>query len=207
MSARTCPRPPPDRGAEQTAEVGAQPTRRAVRVDGQERRLAFGHVGEVDAGVGADEAVPGLGDEQLATATQDANRLGLDEALLGGGVLGIDGDELASALETIFWVTTTTSPSASAGPEGDAGARAAAMTAARSAPGVTSPMPSTGGWRAGRGSRAVTQRASSTAFATAAAATGESMMVGATTQRSPRLDGAGEGRVGAVDHERPTQGA
>ena len=57
---------------------------------GQQRGPAPLDVGQVDAGVGADEAVPGLGDDQVAAAAQDAHRLVVDQRLVGQRVVGVD---------------------------------------------------------------------------------------------------------------------
>ena len=62
----------------------------AVRVDREEGRLACSDVGEVHPGVRADEAVVGLGEEQLSPAAQDPAGLGLDQAAERVPVLGID---------------------------------------------------------------------------------------------------------------------
>ena len=76
------PRPPegvgdddPDVDAERVLQAGPDPPGRAVRVLGQQRRRAVRHVGQVDAGVGADEAVPGLADHEVAASAQDPHRL------------------------------------------------------------------------------------------------------------------------------------
>ena len=92
-------------------------------------------VGQVDAGVGADEPVPGLADDQVAAAAQRCAPTRPRRAPCApSGSSGSTATSLPSAFDTIFWVTTTTSPSASS-------AAAATMSAARSSPGRTSPMP------------------------------------------------------------------
>ena len=107
-------------------------------------------VGQVDPGVGADEAVAGLGDEQVAAAAQHPHRLRLDECRLRpSGSSGSIGTRRPSALDTIFWVTTTTSPS----DERDAacGDQPGQSRSPRSSPGRTSGMPGSGS--TGDGSR------------------------------------------------------
>ena len=59
----------------------SDPLRRPVWVSGQQGGLPVGHVGEIDAGVGADEAVRGLGDNEVAAPAKHTNRLALHEAL------------------------------------------------------------------------------------------------------------------------------
>ncbi len=86
-------------------------------------------VGQVHAGVGADEPVAGLGMTRASTT-----------ARWPCASLASTGTRRPSALDTTFWVTTTTSPSCSPTPPAVV---AAAMAPARSSPGRTSPMPST----------------------------------------------------------------
>ena len=96
-------------------EAVADAPGRAVGVVGQERGPALLDVGQVDAGVGAHEAVLRLADDEVAAAAQDAHRLALDERLVAAaGRRDRSATSLPSALDTIFWVTTTTSPSRSA---------------------------------------------------------------------------------------------
>ena len=63
--------------------AGPDTAGRAVRVLGEEGRRAYGHVGEVDASIGADEPVPGLADDEVTAAAEDADRLLLDQGGLG----------------------------------------------------------------------------------------------------------------------------
>ena len=62
---------------------------------GRSAAVAGGDVGEIDAGVRADEPVAGLGDEQVAAPAHDSHRLGLDEPAAGGQVGRIELDEAA----------------------------------------------------------------------------------------------------------------
>ncbi|MEZ5259726.1 MAG: hypothetical protein R2705_23445 [Ilumatobacteraceae bacterium] len=55
-------------------------------------------VREVDAGVGAHEPVPGLGDDEVPSATNDPARLLLDQVLAAAGILRIDRDQSALGL-------------------------------------------------------------------------------------------------------------
>ena len=91
-----------DDHADVDAEVGAQPVadapRRAVAVDGQQRGVARGHVRQVDARVGAHEAVRRLADDQVAAAAHDAHRFLLDQRLGRRRVFGIDGHQAALGL-------------------------------------------------------------------------------------------------------------
>ncbi len=136
---------------EQSTEGCADPPRRAVGIEGQQGRGARVDVGEVDAGVGTDEPVARLGDEQLVAAAQDPHRLGLDQGTFGSRIVRVDGHEPTLGLgdhllgdhhhvtvadpSTRIAVTTASAP---------ASARASARSAARSSPGRTSPMPVTG---------------------------------------------------------------
>ena len=98
----------PRRAAEPVADAAG----RAVAVLGQERGPALVDVGQVDAGVGADEPVLGLADDEVAPPAEDAHRLGLDDRPCGpAGRRGRSRTIAPSALDTTFWVTTTTSPS------------------------------------------------------------------------------------------------
>ena len=65
---------------------------RTVRVLGQQRRGPVRHVGEVDAGVGADEAVPRLADHQVTALAENAHRLLSHQGQLGRriGVIELD---------------------------------------------------------------------------------------------------------------------
>ena len=135
-----------------------------------------------------------------STRTDSASTSGL--WLVGSS--GSTGASRPSALDTIFWVTTTQSRSCS--PSGPA---AATMSPARSSPGRISPMPSMprisrlttarpcrgsqGSWCAvhaedlqAHGATAATVRR-----ARSAAAFGEDMIVGATTGRTPASATAG----------------
>src|SRR5207248_4644332 len=67
--------PPTGTGLDGIPDVAGRP----VGVDGQQGGHSLVDVRDVDAGVGADEAVRGLGDQQLVAAAQDAHRLPLDE--------------------------------------------------------------------------------------------------------------------------------
>ena len=98
---------------------------------------------EVDTAVGAHEAVAGLGDHQVAAATEDPRPpRPRRAALCDRGSSGSTSTSRPSALTTTFWVTTSTSPSAR-GPFGSA-AQASATTSPSWSPGRISPMPSTG---------------------------------------------------------------
>ncbi len=59
------------RGAQTVADAPG----RAIGVLGEQRRPAALDVGQVDSGVGADEAVAGLGDHEVAAAPQDSHGL------------------------------------------------------------------------------------------------------------------------------------
>jgi len=54
--------------AEGVAELSANTVRREVRIDGEQHRTGRTCVGAVDAGIGADKAVVGLGNYQVAPA-------------------------------------------------------------------------------------------------------------------------------------------
>ena len=71
---------------------------RAVGVERQQGGPAPLDVGQVDAGVGAHEAVAGLGHHQVAAPAQDAHRLVVDQRLVGERVVGIDRDQPALGL-------------------------------------------------------------------------------------------------------------
>ena len=75
-----------------------KPARRAVGILGQERGPTLGHVGKVDTGVGAHEPVPRLGHDEVTSAPQDADRLGLGQETLGVRVRGVDADHAALRL-------------------------------------------------------------------------------------------------------------
>ena len=105
--------------------------RRAERSEssGQQGGPAALDVGEVDAGVGADEAVAGLGHDRSPRRRRIAHRLLLHEPPCAtAGRRGRPRTRRPSALETTFWVTTTTSPSTQA-------RRARRSASARSSPG------------------------------------------------------------------------
>ena len=131
MTATSMPRAGPDAVAD--AAGGA------VGVLGQQGGPAGVDVGEVDAGVGAHEAVPGLADHQVASPAQDPHRLRPPHGHGPRVGRGRSATRRPSALDTTFWVTTTTSPSASA--VAGSAAAAATMMPARSSPGRISPMP------------------------------------------------------------------
>ena len=120
-------RPRPD--ARRRADLGADAAGRGVGVLGQQAdRVRLGQVGAVDAGVGADEAVVGLDDQDAALGAQHLAAL-LEDQLDQGRLLAEHRGELArfgaghaprragaarpSALETTFCAMTTTSPSSS----------------------------------------------------------------------------------------------
>ncbi len=79
-------------------EALADAARRPVRVDGEQRGGAGLDVGQIHTGIGADEPVAGLGDQQIVPAPEDANRFRLDQLLLGHRVVGVDGDDPALSL-------------------------------------------------------------------------------------------------------------
>ena len=72
------------------ADPRPQPPGRLVGVHRQQAHLAGLEVGGIDAGVGADEAVPGLGDDQSAPAAHDPGRLHLGDRMPGIDVVGGD---------------------------------------------------------------------------------------------------------------------
>ena len=108
-------------------DLGPDPPGGCIGVLGQQRdRARLGQVRAVDPGVGADEAMVGLDDQDAALGTQDAPALGEDqldqrrvlaERPRRGGAPRRPGSPSErrrtrpSALETIFCETTTTSPS------------------------------------------------------------------------------------------------
>ena len=71
---------------------------RSVGIVGEECCPPPVDVRQVDAGVGADEAVLGLADDQLAAAAEDTTRLALDNGLVAEWVGGIDLDHRALGL-------------------------------------------------------------------------------------------------------------
>ena len=79
-----------DAGA--SRNLASQPPRRSVRILRQQHRRAVVGVGEIDAGVGVDEAVASFGDAQRAATTKDAHRLTFDDAhlVLVAAVIGND---------------------------------------------------------------------------------------------------------------------
>ena len=108
-----------------------------------------------------------------------------------------------SAFETIFCVTTTTSPSASSGPSGSAGATAPAISAARSVPGATSPMPVDR-----EDVHALSRRHRPPPGPGPAPAPGVLMTVGVTTQRTPSASTAAAWAASASSTTSvPTHGA
>ena len=76
------------------AERIADSTRRTIGVLGKQRREPACDVRKVDAGVGAHESVPRLGDDEIAPAPQHAHGLALDDRLVRERVVGIDGHDL-----------------------------------------------------------------------------------------------------------------
>ncbi len=120
----------------------AQQLRRRVGVDRQQREFVAGDVGQVDAGGGEHQPVPGLDDAQRAARCDHAHGLGVDGLLPGclAGVLvgGVEHDQAALDLRHGLGrhdehVAVLESRS-----------RAAAISSARSSPGRSSPIPSTG---------------------------------------------------------------
>jgi hypothetical protein len=71
---------------------------RTVRIDRQQRRHAVLDVGEVDAGVGAHEAVAGLADDEVAAAPYDACRFRFHERSTGDGIGSVERDEAVLGL-------------------------------------------------------------------------------------------------------------
>ena len=125
--------------------------RRADRsgIDGEERGGSGLDVGQVDTGVGADEAVAGLGDEQVAAAPHDANGLRLHQCLLGSRVVGVDGHDPALGLGDHLLGhdhDVARRPGRRGRPAGHrpTGTSSAASREARSSPARTSPIPTTG---------------------------------------------------------------
>ena len=86
-----------DLDAERVLEPGSDPPSRSIRVVGQQRGRALGDVGQVDTGVGADEAVARLADDEVAASAQNPNRLLGDERELCVGVV-VDGHQPAFGL-------------------------------------------------------------------------------------------------------------
>ena len=82
-----------DIDAERVAERRPESPRREVGVLGEERGGPVGHVGKVDAGVGADEPVPCLADDELTATAQDPHRFPFDQCGLGLGVRVIELDQ------------------------------------------------------------------------------------------------------------------
>ena len=79
-------------------EAVADAPGRAIGVLGQQGGVTALDVGQVDAGVGAHEAVLRLADDEVAAAAQHAHRLALDERLVAQRIVGIDGFEHALGL-------------------------------------------------------------------------------------------------------------
>jgi len=101
-------------------------SRRAERSGSRKKhRPPVGHVGEIDPCVRAHKACRVSVTPSLPGAA-DANSLGLGQETFGLRIRSIDPDCPALSLDTIFWVTTTTSPSARGA--------CSAMSAARSSP-------------------------------------------------------------------------
>ena len=73
-----------DVDAELRPQPLAQPGRRRVRVDRQQREFVAGHVRDVHPGGREDEPVPGLDDPQIAPSGNDPHRLGVDRPPAGG---------------------------------------------------------------------------------------------------------------------------
>ena len=135
----------------------AQPARRGVGIHRQQHRdVRRRRVREVDAGVGAHEAVARLADQHAVAAPHDARASRAGSPRCGAGPCrpprrcaraSADGSRRPArrggppAFDTIFWHTTSTPPR-----ERDAGARArrAASSAARSSPGAMRGMPGSG---------------------------------------------------------------
>ena len=82
----------PDLDAEAPLQAGPDPTGRAVGVEGEQGGRPLGHVRQVDTGVGAHEALGGLGDEQVAPPPQDPGGLPFDQRHLGRRIVGVDRD-------------------------------------------------------------------------------------------------------------------
>ena len=159
-------------------------------------------VREVDAGVGADEAVLRLADDEVAAAAQDPHRLLLDERLVRQRVVGVDRPRPPSAFDTIFWVTTTTSPSRQRRRSrgvGDEPGQVVAGVRPRRCP--RSPKISSRLIRLlSDVDRRLRERRRDRP--------GARMIVGATTQRTPSAStAAARSRVGLVDHERRRESA
>ena len=82
----------------QVAQGHPQAVGGAVGVGGEQHRGAGGGVGAVHPGVGADEAVAGAGDDQVAAAAQDLHRLLLGEAPVGGLLVALQAGDGALGL-------------------------------------------------------------------------------------------------------------
>ena len=80
-----------------------------IGVDRQEDGVPVGNIGPIDAGIGTDESVFGLGDDEISAAAQDRSCLTFGQ--LPVRVVVRSGSIRPSALETTLWVTTTTSRS------------------------------------------------------------------------------------------------
>ena len=87
-----------DVDAAELFEAGPDTTSRSVRVFGQEGCVPSAHVGQIDARIGADEAVLGLADDEVAVAPENANRLLLNQGGLGRGIVEVDGHDLPFGL-------------------------------------------------------------------------------------------------------------
>ena len=87
-----------DVDARRRPEAVADAPGRAVGVLRQQRGVAALDVRQVDAGVGAHEAVLGLADDEVAPAPQDPHRLALDERLVAQRIVGVDRHEQAFGL-------------------------------------------------------------------------------------------------------------
>ena len=75
-------------------------TGRSVGVDREQGGMPVLHVGEVDARIGAHEAVQRLADHEVAAAPHDAHRLGLHERAPRVAIVGIEPTSRPSAFET-----------------------------------------------------------------------------------------------------------
>ncbi len=175
---------------------------RAVAVDGQQRRVAPLHVRQVDAGVGAHEAVDRLADDELAPSAQHPHRLPLDQRLVRQGIVGIDRHQPVLGLRHDLLgdhddVAVDEGRALGDGGLGDERGQVGAhadlgqaldaedLESCRHRPGSPTAAP-----------------ASSTTRARAAASVGPVMIVGATTARTPSASTASaRSRVGLVDDE------
>ena len=93
-----------------SAGSGADPVGRAVGIAGEENDPVAGHIGTIDAGIGADESVAGDGDDHVPSPPND-RRLPQTPPRFGSPRRSRPGPCAPSALETTLWVTTRMSPS------------------------------------------------------------------------------------------------